>query len=136
MNTGTQGATFKKERWFAYFFCLLALCVITVLEVFFYYRDNIQVLLYILSCIAIGGGAYGWVYYDAKERGIRFTKNMKTTVGLFGPIAIPVYFVRSRGFKVAAKTGFGLALYVPFYAFYYGVWIVTGDFLKAIGYFS
>src|ERR1700733_2823660 len=107
MNITAQGSFLKKGRWLSYLLCLLALCVITALEVVFYYRDGAAVFLYIMSCFAIGGGAYGWVYYDAQERRIRLTQNMKRAIGFVGPIAIPVYFVRSRGFKMAAKTGFG-----------------------------
>ena len=113
MDTDAQSLIFNKRRWLSYSLCLLSSCVLTALEVFFYYQ-SVAVFLYILGCIAIGGGAYGWVYYDAQERGIRLTYNMKAAIGWVGPIAIPVYFVRSRGFKAAAKTGFGLILYVPF----------------------
>ncbi len=136
LNTIAQSLTFKKERRLSYSLCLLASCIITALEVYYYYRDGAAVYLYILGCFAIGGGAYGWVYYDALERGNRLTHNMRNAICLVGPIAIPVYFVRSRGFKAAAKTGFGLILYVPFYALYYVVWMTTVAFLKAIGYFS
>ena len=126
----------KKKRWLSYWLCVLALCVITVLEVVFYYREGIAVYLYILSCFSVGGGVYAWCHFDGKERGYRFTQNMRMAIGLVGPIAVPVYFVRTRGFKAASKVGFGLYLYIPFYALYYTVWPLTGHILKAIGYYA
>lgn len=127
---------FKKRGRLVYWLAVLALCVTTTLGVIFYYQEGLAFILYILSCFSIGGGVYAWCYFDGKQRGYQFTPSMRTALGLFGPITVPVYFVKTRGFKAAAKTGFGLSLYIPFYALYYTVWEITGFILKAIGYYS
>ena len=137
MNDPTQSIPNRnKKQSLAYWLCVLALCVTTALQVIFYYQEDLAVYLYILSCFSIGGGVYTWCHYDGKERGYRFTQNMRIAIGVAGPVAIPVYFVRTRGFKAAAKVGFGLFLYIPFYALYYAVWPLTGRILKTIGYYT
>ena len=123
----------SKKRWLFYWSCLFALCFLTILHVAFYYHGEVGRWCYVFSCLSIGGGVYAWCYFDAKARKFRFTQNMKMAVGLVGPIGVPYFFVCTRGFKAAARAGFGLFLYVPFYALYYVVWISTVRILQAAG---
>ena len=125
-----------KKRWAIYWLCVLALVITTALQVVFYYRDEISVLFYALSCVSIGGGVYAWCHFDSKERGKKLSQNMRMAIGFIGPIAVPIYFIESRGFKAAIKTGLGLLLYAPFYIIYYGVWYLTVAILHALGYYS
>ena len=127
---------FAKKRWTLYWLSVVALVITTALQVVFYYRDEISVYFYILSCFSIGGGIYAWCHFDSKEREREISQNMRMAIGILGPIAVPIYFIESRGFKAAGKVGLGLFLYVPFYALYYATWYLTGVILKAAGYYA
>jgi len=115
---------------------VIALIITTALQVVFYYHEEIAVYFYVLSGLSIGGGVYAWCHFDSKERGRKLSQNMRMAIGLAGPIAVPIYFVGSRGFKAAGKVGFGLLLYLPFYALYYVAWYLTGVVLQMAGYYA
>lgn len=119
-----------------YWTCLFILLLSTVCQVYFYYQKDVAVYFYILSCLTLGSGVYGWVHFDSKERNINLTWGSRYGLIFFGPIGVPIYFVQTRGFKKAIKSGLGLALYVPFYGLFYGTWFSTGFILQQLGYYS
>ena len=118
----------KRWGWLLYWLFVLALCVITALRVSALYRLDQRTagLLSLLSGLCVAGGVCAWCHFDAHERGFRLSDHLWIGLAILGPIVVPVYFVRSRGFKAAAKTGFGLFLYVPFVTLAGAVWLVTG----------
>jgi hypothetical protein len=131
----TQQKRYEKRRWYIYVAALALLILVTVAEAAFYYHEELASLLYILSCITIGGGVLAWCIYDSLARGFRLSPRYRWWIGLMGPVFVPAYFWQSRGVRESAKSLFGLSLYLPFYATFYGTWYLTVAVLTWLGYF-
>jgi len=52
---------------------------------------------------------FAWVVDDARGRNVQLSSLFKACVVAFGAIAVPVYLIRSRGFRLASK---GVAVFV------------------------
>jgi hypothetical protein len=115
---------------------LILLVLVTVAEVAFYYDQDLAPFLYIVSCMTIGGGVLAWCIYDSLARGFHLSSRYRWWIGLLGPVFVPAYFYQSRGARQAAKSLFGLSLYVPFYGTFYATWYLSVEILTRMGYFS
>jgi len=135
-SEATEKEHCEKGRWKIYGATLVLLMLVTVAEVAFYYREGLAPLLYVVSCMTIGGGVLAWCIYDSLARGFHLSSEYRWRIGLLGPVFVPVYFYQSRGARESAKSLFGLSLYAPFYGVFYGTWYLTAEILVRIGYFS
>jgi hypothetical protein len=126
----------RKKRWLIYWVCVLASMVITVLEVAFYYHKEWDAYFYVLSSLAVIVGVSAWCYYDCRVRNGKLSQAMRGAIAFLGPFGVSAYFIESRGFRAALKVGFGLFLYVPFYALYFPTWGATVWILQALGFYN
>lgn len=133
---GEGNERYIKRRMRAYWSAVALMAIVTIAQVAFYRRLDLSTFLYIASCVTIGAGVLTWCTYDSLSRGFLLSSRYRFWIGLLGPIVVPVYFFQSRGASRAAKAAFGLGLYVPFYAVYYGTWYVTVAILTKAGYFG
>jgi hypothetical protein len=136
MNPTNEDKKYERRRWYSYSGALILLVFITIAEVAFYYREGLALLLYVASCLAMTFGTVLWCIYDSKARELQLSYEFRVRMWLLSPIFIPIYFYKTRGASQAAKSVFGLALYAPFYAAFYGTWYLTAIALTKVGYFS
>ncbi|OVE78148.1 hypothetical protein BVX99_00515, partial [bacterium F16] len=112
-NESAESKTASRTGWIIYWLCVCACAIPTVFEVFFYYQEHIAVYFYIATSLLVIGGVLSWCLLDSKKREKALSMKMVAAIIFCGPLAVPVYFVDSRGFKSAAKVGLGLVLYIP-----------------------
>ena len=132
----TEKQLYEKRRWHIYVAALALLALVTVAEVTFYYNGGLAPILYILSCMTIGGGVLAWCIYDSLARGFQLSARYRWWIGLMGLVFVPAYFWQTRGARESAKSLFGLSLYAPFYGVFYGTWYLATAVLTRMGYFS
>ena len=132
----TEKQRYEKRRWHFYGATLILLVLLTVGEVAFYYDQVLAPLFYIASSFTIGGGVLAWCIYDSVSRDFRLSSRYRWSIGVLGPVFVPVYFCQSRGVRQSAKSLFGLSLYAPFYAVFYATWYLTVEIMTWMGYFS
>ena len=58
----------------------------------------------------------GWCYVDAEEKKVPVSGWLRLAMLALPIIGVPWYFLSSRGFVAAAKTGFGLGLFAVWFA--------------------
>ena len=59
----------------------------------------------------------GWCFVDAKARLVPISGLLRAVMLIIALVGVPWYFLRSRGFVLGAKCGFGLGLFI--------VWLAT-----------
>lgn len=126
----------EKRRWHAYIGALAVVALLTMGMVAFYHDMGLTLVLYVAVCLTMTSGVLAWCIYDSMARGLRLSHGDLMWIWLLGPIFVPAYFYRSRGIKGAAKSLFGLSLYIPLYALYFATWPLTVVTLTWLGYFS
>jgi len=131
-----QKKHYEHRRWYVYVVALELVVIVTAAEAAYSYHEGLADVLNFVSAIVVTGGILAWCIYDSLARGFRLSYGNKWRIALLAVVFVPVYFWESRGAKKSAKSLFGLSLYAPFCAAYYGAWYLTVEILTRIGYFS
>ena len=79
---------------------------------------------------------YYWCRYDASIRNELISTEMKIGIILITIIAVPIYLKRTRGWKGAAKIGFGIPVMLLNMLLYYAGWYVSSWIASATGYYQ
>ena len=126
----------RKRRWLIYWLCVLASVVITILQAIFHDRKELEAYFYVFGSLAIIVGISAWCYYDGKLRKRKLSQGMRGAIAFLGPFGVSAYFIESRGLRAALKVGFGLFLYIPFYAVCVPTWYATLAILQMFGFYK
>ena len=77
----------------------------------------------------------GWCTYDSQMQGYPLIGWLRLTIVLVAIVGVPIYLVKSRDWRRAAKIGFGLPAYIGILSFYYAGWYGSYWVARASGYF-
>ncbi len=125
-----------KSKKCVYWGCVVLSVIATFFEVYYFYNQEVLVYLITINRLTIIVGAFTWVYFDSKERDVTLTWGGIICLFLFSIIAVPIYFILSRGYRNGMKSGFGLVLYLPFIGLHFVTWDLSIFILQQLGYYS
>jgi hypothetical protein len=80
----------------------LGVCVISLIGNAILPRDRTAGAT-VAEAIILSFIMFTWVVDDARRRNVQLSPLIKACVVAFGAIAVPVYLIKSRGFRVASR---------------------------------
>ncbi len=117
MNSSPDQSLRPKRFWCLIVF-LLSPLAFGVFDLVFYDSQSAEDGSYLISTIIGIFTVVGWVSYDAALRDYPLTSGLRWCVILLAAVGVPVYLVRTRGWKGAARLGFGIPAFLTSMASY------------------
>jgi len=77
-----------------------------------------------------------WCRYDSQVQGFVMNGSLRLIIWLLAAVGVPMYLVRSRGWRRAARVGFGIPAFVLSVALYYAGWYSSFWLAGKMGYFQ
>jgi hypothetical protein len=107
-----------------------------IVDLLLYQNAGWESCSWILNTIVGVVAIVAWCRYDSQIRGYPLSASLKLLIWLIALIGVPVYLVQSRGWKGAAKLGFGLPVFLLNAGLYYGGWYAAREIGARVGYFQ
>lgn len=125
-----ESQSIRRKRFLCLSVFLLSPFAFGVIDLIYYDSQSAEDSSYLISTIIGIFAIVGWVSYDAALRDYPLSSGLRWCVILLAVVGVPLYLVRTRGWKGAAIIGFGLpALLISMatYSLGYSVAWLTGS---------
>lgn len=124
MNSDEE-QSLRTKRFWCLMIILFSPLFFGVLDLIFFDDESVQNGSYLISMIIGILAIVCWVSYDAALRGFPFNGGLRWCVILIAAVGVPVYLVKSRGWKGAAVLGFGIPAFLISMGTYYLGWFTA-----------
>jgi len=129
-------ARVKKKRSIALLAFLVSSALFGAADIFLYYSTSWSQGTWVLSTILAAVLLYTWCHYDALLLKQLIPRSLRFCIVLFAIVGVPMYLVRSRGWRGAARVGFGIPVLLLSIGIYYGSWYASLWIAEATGYYQ
>jgi len=126
----------KRKRDIAFAVFLGSSVVFGIADLVFYRSESWISTSFVLNTIAGTMAIASWCRYDSHVQNYPLSGRLWLVIWLIALVGVPVYLVQSRGWRRAARIGFGLPVFLLSIGLYYIGWYCSYWIADKGGYFQ